>query len=186
MTKSISVTELRDSADRQVQLIDVRSASEFAAGHVPQAVNVPMDEIEGRLEDLDTSKPLILICQAGKRARMTAGLLEPCGRDVAILEGGTNEWVEAGLPLVRSVRSRWSLERQVRMGAGLLTLAGAALSLVVDVRWAFLAAFVGMGLTFAGLTDLCPMAIVLQKMPWNVRSHCTLSGPSSDLCNGGQ
>jgi len=93
---------------------------------------------------------------------------------------------EAGLPLVQSVRTRWSLERQVRMGAGLLTLAGAALSLMLDMRWAFLSAFVGLGLTFAGLTDFCPMAVILQKMPWNARSHCRLSGPSSEIFNGGQ
>jgi len=183
--KSISVTQLRTTAGVQAQLIDVRSTSEFASGHIPQAVNIPMDEIEGRLEDLAPG-PLVLICQAGKRARMTAALLEPCGREIAILDGGTNAWVEAGLPLVRSVRARWSLERQVRLGAGLLTLTGAALSLTVDVRWAFLSAFAGLGLTFAGLTDFCPMAILLGKMPWNARSRCNLGNSSADVCKGAQ
>ena len=60
--------------------------------------------------------------------------------------------------------------RQVRLGAGLLVLTGAALAFTVDVNWLFLSAFVGGGLTFAGLTDICPMAEILGKMPWNGRS----------------
>jgi 3-mercaptopyruvate sulfurtransferase SseA len=49
---------------------------------------------------------------------MTAGLLEPCRKDVTVLEGGTDAWVKAGLPVVASVRTRWSLERQVRWWRG--------------------------------------------------------------------
>jgi hypothetical protein len=41
------------------------------------------------------------------------------------------------------------------------------LALLVDARWAYLSGFVGLGLTFAGLTDFCAMGVLLQKMPWN-------------------
>lgn len=186
MSGSISVEELRAIRPGRAQLVDVRSESEFASGHIPGAVNIPMDQIEARVDDLNGSAAVILICQAGKRARMTAALLEPCGREIRVLDGGTNAWVEAGLPVVRSVKTRWSLERQVRLGAGILALTGAVLALAVDFRWAFLSAFVGLGLTFAGLTDLCPMAIVLGKMPWNGRSHCQLTVPSAEPCNDRQ
>lgn len=71
------------------------------------------------------------------------------------------------------VKTRWSLERQVRLGAGLLVLTGAGLALTVNVNWLFLSAFAGLGLTFAGLTDICPMAEILAKMPWNGRSQCS-------------
>jgi rhodanese-related sulfurtransferase len=151
----------------------VRSASEFSAGHIPGAVNIPMDQIEGRLDDLRPGAPLVLICQSGKRARMTAGLLEPCQREMGVLEGGTEAWVRAGLPVVASVKTRWSLERQVRLGAGMLVLTGVVLALTVNAYWLFLSAFVGAGLTFAGLTDVCPMAEILAKMPWNGRSQCS-------------
>jgi rhodanese-related sulfurtransferase len=106
-------------------LVDVRSASEFSAGHIPGAVNIPMDQIEARIADLRPNVPLVLICQAGKRARITAELLALCGREIAVLEGGTSAWMQAGLPVVRSVKTRWSLDRQVRLGAGLLVLAWA-------------------------------------------------------------
>jgi rhodanese-related sulfurtransferase len=149
------------------QWIDVRSASEYASGHIPGAVNIPMDQVEARLDDLVSGLPIILVCQAGKRARMVAGLLEPCRSDVTVLEGGTAAWSAAGLPLVANVKSRFSLERQVRLIAGLLVMAAVLLSFTVQRNWIFLALVVGAGLTFAGLTDICLMAGLLVRMPWN-------------------
>ncbi len=136
MSPSIYVTEIHQLSG-PVQLVDVRSGSEFASGHIPGAFNIPMDQIEARLDDLRPGVPIILICQTGKRARMTAGLLEPCRRQISVLEGGTSAWIQAGLPVVTSVKNRWSLERQVRLGAGLLVLAGAVLAFAVDVNWLF-------------------------------------------------
>ena len=160
-------------------LVDVRSPSEFASGHIPGAVNIPMEQIEARIDDLPLHQPIILACQTGKRARMTAALLEPCGRQITVLEGGTRAWIDANLPVVASVRTRWSLERQVRLGAGLLVLAGAILALAVNPLWLLLCAFVGLGLTFAGITDLCPMAIALQKLPLNRTAHCAIARPDA-------
>ena len=184
MNSTFDVEQLRGLAPAAAQLVDVRSATEFAVGHIPGAVNVPMDQIEARLADLRRDVPLVLICKAGTRARMTAALLGPCERELMVLEGGTDAWIKAGLPVVSSVKSRWSLERQVRLGAGLLALTGAVLALTVNADWIFLSGFIGLGLTFAGLTDLCPMAIVLGKMPWNRTSHCSLGVPGVEPVPG--
>jgi rhodanese-related sulfurtransferase len=165
MNSTITVTELKQH--RGSQLIDVRSASEFAAAHISGAISIPMDQIEGRLDDLDPERPLVLICKTGKRARMTAGLLAPCRPDSAVLEGGTDAWIKEGLPIVFSTKTRWALERQVRLGAGLLVLTGVVLSTFHDPRWIWLSAFVGAGLTFAGLTDICMMGSLLARMSWN-------------------
>jgi len=177
MTSAITVSELRHQPPAGALLVDVRSASEFASGHVPGAINIPMDQIEVRLPDLGPNLPLVLVCQSDQRARMTAHLLAPCRSHITVLEGGTKAWAQAGLPLVASVKTRWSLERQVRLGAGLLVLIGAVLALTVNSHWLFLSAFIGLGLSFSGITDICPMAIVLGRMPWNAASHCPL--PSS-------
>lgn len=165
----ITASELREPAKRVLgaQCVDVRSASEYASGHLPGAVNIPLEQIEARLDDLSRDVPLVLICQSGKRARMVARLLEPFGKDVMILNGGTSAWINAGLPLVVNAKTRWSLERQVRLAAGLLILLGAMLAMSVNPHWLYLSGFVGVGLTFAGLTDFCPMAVLLEKMPWN-------------------
>jgi rhodanese-related sulfurtransferase len=167
--QTITVDELRrkGEAAAQLQLVDVRSASEYASGHVPGAANIPLEQIEARLQDLDPVRPLVLICQSGKRACLAAGLLAPHRSVLHVLDGGTEAWAKAGLPTVRSSRVRWALERQVRLGAGVITLAGAVLALALDPRWAYLSGLAGLGLTMAGLTDFCPMAILLGRMPWN-------------------
>ncbi|MFZ0797117.1 MAG: rhodanese-like domain-containing protein [Terriglobales bacterium] len=180
MNSTVTVAQVRNQSSPQALLVDVRSGSEFASGHIPGTVNIPMDQIEARLDDLNRDLPIVLICQSGKRAHMTAGLLEPCQRQISILEGGTRAWIEAGLPVVASVKTRWSLERQVRLGAGVLVLAGAVLALTANPLWVFLCGFVGLGLSFAGLTDICAMGIILEKMPWNSRSQCRIAGPNAE------
>lgn len=179
MTPTITVADLKIRPD--AQLIDVRSPSGFAAGHIPGAINIPMDQIESRLDDLSRTKPIILICQMGKRAHMTAALLDPCQLQLSVLEGGTSAWTHAGFPVVQSIRTRWSLERQVRLGAGLIVLTALALAFFASQYWLSLAAFVGVGLTFAGLTDVCPMAELLQRMPWNKAPHCKPRLPDREL-----
>jgi rhodanese-related sulfurtransferase len=165
---NIDVQELRNSSDSS-QCIDVRSATEFAAGHIPGAINIPMDEIESRLADLGQQRPIVLICQAGKRASMTRALLAGRVHDLSVLTGGTDAWKDAGLPLVASTRTRWALERQVRLAAGLLVLAGVLLGFLVNREWFWLAGFVGGGLIFAGTTNFCAMAHSLALLPWNQR-----------------
>jgi rhodanese-related sulfurtransferase len=159
--------------------VDVRSPSEFAAGHLPGAVNIPMEQIEARLNDLRPDLPLVLICKSGKRARLVAGYLQPCRQDVAVLDGGTDAWGKAGLPLVVNVKTRWALERQVRLAAGLLVLTGAVLAVTANLHWLYLSGFIGLGLTFAGITDFCPMGVLLCKMPWNSARHCVIPDTSA-------
>ena len=168
MNGTISAEELKKFAGRgEAQWVDVRSASEYAAGHVPGAINIPMEQIEARLGDLRPDCPIVLICQSGVRARLTAALLETRRTDVTVLDGGTSAWVKAGFPVVVSAATRWALERQVRLVAGLLVLIGAVLALTVNPLWLYLSGFVGLGLVFAGLTNICAMASLLCKMPWN-------------------
>lgn len=171
MIRSVTVAAVKQQSN-QFQLVDVRSPSEFASGHIPGTVNIPMDQIEARLDDLLPDTPVLLICQMGKRARMTASRLEPCRPEIAVLEGGTNAWIQAGQPVVANVKTRWSLERQVRLGAGSLALMGTVLGLFVNLNWLYLSAFIGLGLMFVGLTDICPMAELLGRLPWNSSRQC--------------
>jgi rhodanese-related sulfurtransferase len=177
MSGTISVLELRKhmTGPERWQLVDVRSSSEYGTGHIPGAINIPIEQIEARTGDLG-GEPIALICKSGQRATMASTLLEPLGKRVAVLEGGTDAWKKGDFPIVASVRSRWSLERQVRLAAGLLVSAGVAAAILGDFRWIYLAGFVGVGLTFAGLTDFCPMGRLLGKLPWNAVSHRPVRG----------
>jgi len=171
---SASEVNRKEGLAREAQWIDVRSASEYAAGHLPGAVNIPLDELETRLGDISNERPVLLICQSGKRAAMAADLLEQCRDKVRLLEGGTKAWASRGLPLVRSVKSGWSLERQTRLISGLLAVAAVALVLLVHPVFLGLVAFLGFGLMFAGVTDICVMGMLLAKLPWNRSVRSTL------------
>jgi hypothetical protein len=82
------------------------------------------------------------------------------------VEGGTDAWVAAGLPVVEG-KGSISIERQVRIAAGSLVVLGIVLSLLAHPLFIGLSAFVGCGLVFAGITDTCMMGMMLAKMPWN-------------------
>lgn len=161
--------ELKNHLERgeRVQLIDVRSPGEYAAEHIPGAMNLPLEQVDARLDDLNVHEPVVLICQSGRRAEMCAAELKHHRDDVILLEGGTQNWLDKGFETVHCQTTRWSLERQVRLGAGLMVLAGTVLSLLVAPAWIYLAMFVGAGLTFAGATNICGMAALLAKLPWN-------------------
>ncbi len=167
--QNIQAKELqaRLNAGEPIQIIDVRSASEYQSGHIPQASNVPMEMLETRLDDLSHHHPVVLVCHSGARACMTEEWLSNHHDQVAVLEGGTQAWVEANLPVVGDAPKAWSLERQVRFAAGMMVLVGTILAVSLAPSWIYLAMFVGAGLTFSGITNTCGMGMLLAKAPWN-------------------
>ena len=78
--------------------------------------------------------------------------------------------------MAKECKNGISLERQVRICAGIIVAACSALAWFVHPYFIFVTAFVGCGLIFAGVTDFCGMAIVLAKMPWN-RASTSDHGP---------
>ena len=96
--QSITVQELH--AREAVPLIDVREADEFAAGHVPGAVNLPMSTIGDHLDELPEGA-FDVICQIGGRSARVVQALEARGFDATNVEGGTGDWAAAGYPIER-------------------------------------------------------------------------------------
>jgi len=94
--KSITVQQLHEREG--VPLIDVREVEEFAAGHVPGAVNLPMSSIGEHLDELPDG-PFDVICQMGGRSARVVEALTARGHDATNVEGGTGGWVEAGFPV---------------------------------------------------------------------------------------
>ena len=88
-----------------------------------------------------------------------------------ILDGGTAGWLAAGFPAIRGKRAI-PLERQVRIAAGAIAAAGAALALTVAAGFAWIPLLVGSGLIFAGVTDICTLGLLLGRMPWNRGASC--------------
>jgi rhodanese-related sulfurtransferase len=83
------------------------------------------------------------------------------------MEGGLDAWRKAGLECTVDRKQPLEIMRQVQIAAGLLILLGVLLGFAVDPLWFGLAAFVGAGLTVAGVTGWCGMARLLAVMPWN-------------------
>jgi rhodanese-related sulfurtransferase len=176
--------ELR-AAGKPVELIDVRTPAEFREVHVPFARNVPLDRLSP--PDLMRGRdagPLYLICRSGGRGRQACERLLTAGYpDVVNVEGGTLAWAERGLPVVRGKKTI-SLERQVRIAAGALVLLAVLLGWLVHPAFLGLAAFIGAGLVFAGVTDTCGMGLLLAHMPWNQAggSAPCCKAPAKEAC----
>jgi rhodanese-related sulfurtransferase len=150
--------------------VDVRTPAEFGEIHAAGAQLVPLDVLDHPAVEAARGKnpgPIYLLCASGIRATKAAEKLRNTGLDdVVVVAGGTNAWAAAGLPVIRG-RKTISIERQVRIGAGSFVLIGTGLGRFVHPAFYLLAAFVGAGLVFAGVTDICGLAIVLAKAPWN-------------------
>lgn len=151
-------------------LVDVRTPMEHREVHAEGVHLLPLDTLSAeRLSALRAGpeQPVYLLCRSGGRATKAHEALAKAGVDNCfVVMGGTEAWVQAGLPVVRGKKGM-SLERQVRIAAGFLALTGAVLSVTVHPYAIALSGFVGAGLMFAGFTDWCGMGLLLAKMPWN-------------------
>ena len=173
--KTIPPQELQRhrQAGEVVDLIDVRTPLEYAEIHVEGARLMPLDTLDPQaIASGRNGEPLYVICRSGSRAAKAYEKLQAAGvENILSVEGGTLAWEQAGLPVVRG-RNVISLERQVRIAAGLLVVLGVVLGWLVHPGFLTLPAFVGAGLVFAGMTDTCGMGLMLAKMPWNRVKEC--------------
>lgn len=152
-------------------MLDVRTATEFESSHVPGSHLLPLDQLDiERVRKLAGGRPIHLLCRSGNRASQAAAKLAQAGFDkLIVVEGGIQAWQAAGRPVRQGSNKGMSIERQVRVAAGSLVLAGVLLGTFVHAGFHGLSAFVGAGLVFAGLTDWCGMGLLLARAPWNQR-----------------
>lgn len=170
MIRRCSVKEAMDALekDSECQLVDVREFPEFESERAKGAKFAPLSAFDKHAEDIDSDRPVYLMCRSGRRAEQAAKKLVEKGHEkVFVIEGGMTAWSAAGHEVEYGESKVWSLERQVRFAAGSLVLVGVLLSLFVHQWFIFLSAFVGAGLVFAAVTDTCGMAMMLARMPWN-------------------
>lgn len=151
-------------------LVDVRTPGEFRGLSIDGSLNAPLGGLTQQVPAIQrraAGKKVALVCRTGQRAEKAKEILEAAHlSDLYILDGGVVAWRSEGLPLLRG-KEGMSIERQVRIAAGLLVLVGVILGLTVHRGFLGISGFVGAGLTFAGLTDTCAMGMMLAKMPWN-------------------
>jgi rhodanese-related sulfurtransferase len=99
----VGVTDAVQMINRKDALIlDVREPAEFAGGHVPHARNLPLSQLEKRLDEIRKFKdrPAVIFCQSGSRSHSACGVLKKAGfTQLAVLAGGVGAWQQANLPL---------------------------------------------------------------------------------------
>ena len=150
------------------RLLDVRTAAEYEAAHIPGSHHLPLDALQQHRAHLQRhlGGDVVLVCRSGARARQAEqALAEAGGARLRVLDGGMTAWEDAGGAVQRGAET-WEIERQVRLSAGSLVLAS-VLGSVVAPRLKWVAAGIGTGLSIAALTDTCAMGNALARMPWN-------------------
>jgi len=171
--------------DPQTKILDVRSTLEFSQVHIEHSLNIPIDMISAKINELSQSKQnYLVLCHTGNRAAMAADMLIQSGiHTVKVMEGGIIRWQKEKLPVIKG-RGGMSLERQVRLIAGSLVLLGIMMSWLLHWAFIFVSVFVSSGLIYAGLTDNCLMGMLLMKLPYNKKLYKTKSGGGTCSISG--
>jgi rhodanese-related sulfurtransferase len=149
-------------------VVDVREPAEFAGGHIPGSLSVPM----AKIGDIDLgalgSRKLVLVCASGRRSEMScARIADRAPASVHSLTGGLAAWRAEGGGVEGTGLNVLPLDRQVLVGAGSVVLTGIGLGALVHPAFLALSAFAGAGLIIAGTTGFCGMALILARAPWN-------------------
>lgn len=175
----------RLAAPAPPRLLDVRTPAEFETAHIPGSYNVPLDLLREHRDEImaHLDEEVVLVCRSGQRAGQAEETLRAAGLgNVHILDGGILDWEAKGFTLNHG-RSKWHLERQVRLVAGTIVLTSILGSIVVPkLRW--VAGAVGAGLTFAALSDTCAMGAALSKLPYNRGTMCDARSVVTQLTGG--
>jgi len=167
---TLSPIEAKRLLDQGALLVDIREADEHARENIPGARLAPLSRLDQTDLALSEGQRVIFPCRSGARtqgnaARLAAKAAGTC--EAFIVEGGIDAWNRAGLPVAVDRRQPLELQRQVQIGAGSMAFVGTMLGLFVSPWFFIIPAFVGAGLTMAGVTGFCGMARVLRKAPWN-------------------
>ncbi len=100
--QDISRDEFVSNPPRDAIILDVRTQKEFDAGHIPQAILIPYDELSSRVSELgsETDRPIVVYCKSGRRAGIASTTLTEAGfTRILHLEGDMDGWRESGLPI---------------------------------------------------------------------------------------
>ncbi|WP_406411375.1 rhodanese-like domain-containing protein [Streptomyces sp. NBC_01614] len=173
----------------ELTVIDVRTPGEYAGGHLPGALNIPLDQIQRALPDIRhvaDRGDVLVVCASGARSEKACRILAENNITTATLSGGTGAWAADGHDLHRpqgATRATWGMERQVRLTAGTIVLLGLLLGLLVHPAFQVLSAGIAAGLVFSALTNTCGMAAMLAKLPHNRPRAADLDNTLTQLRN---
>lgn len=153
-------------------LVDVREPAEHAAESISGAKLLPLSAVSRSALPDARGKKLVIHCRKGGRggAACEKLLAEDPALEIYNLEGGIGAWAEAGFPVKSSGKFFLPLDRQVQLAIGLMLIAASVVGTVFSPAWFLFTGLIGAGLTVAGLTGFCGLALLMARMPWNRRA----------------
>ncbi len=95
----MQVSEAKDRLD-DAYFLDVREPAEWQAGHIEQAVHIPMGQLNARIAEIPKDQEIVAVCRSGNRSQAVTDALNRAGYTAHNLEGGMHAWNDAGLPFV--------------------------------------------------------------------------------------
>ncbi|MGI5268263.1 rhodanese-like domain-containing protein [Nonomuraea sp. CA-218870] len=96
---TVPEVEVRDVPE-DAYLLDVREQDEWVAGHAPEAVHIPMTQIQARVEEVPSGRPVYVVCRVGGRSAQVAAWLNRLGREAINVAGGMQAWEYDKRPMV--------------------------------------------------------------------------------------
>ena len=157
----------RLNSGEKIQIVDVRTSLEFGMGHIPGALNIPLNTIDSTFDGVNPNETIVVVCQGGVRSVTACEKVDGKYPKLWNLVGGTSAWQAAGLEVEKSLKGPRSLDRQTHLVAGVLIVISFALFRSKDPSWIYLALLPAFGLLLDAFTDVCPMSLMLRRMPWN-------------------
>lgn len=158
-------------ANNEAIIVDVREPGEYESMHIVGAKLIPIGVVAtSELPELKNKK-LIMHCQFGRRGGMACEKLLSMNPalDIYNLEGGISAWEKEGLHVERSESTVIAIDRQVQITIGSGVLIGLILGYGFNQAFFFISAFFGAGLLYAGISGSCGLAVIMSKMPWNIK-----------------
>lgn len=171
--QSIDAATLKAWLDNgEAVLVDVREPAEHASGRIPTATSVPLGTVSMSTLPMQPDKKLVVHCKAGRRGESACQklLAEAPELEIYNLAGGIDAWAQSGQPVTGSGANILPLDRQVQLTIGVSLIASVILGHAAHPAFYWIPAFLGAGLTFAGLTGWCGLARLLAMMPWNQKT----------------
>lgn len=169
--KYINANELQNLLKTtKLTICDIRETDEFNREHIPEAINTPISsfDVTDVNKLVENGNILVFHCQSGNRTKLNQTKFEALSSsEVMILQDGINAWKKLGCTLTVNNKAPLPIMRQVQMIAGTLTVLGVILGFLISPLFFLLSGFIGIGLTFAGISGFCGMANLLMLLPYN-------------------
>lgn len=164
--KNILPKELNElMKNNEVIIIDVRELFEHQSCKIKGSILMPSSSFDEATMPDANKKKIVIHCKSGRRSSMVISKMK--NRDCYNLEGGIDAWIAQRFDVERSSKECLSLDRQVQLTIGTILVLSFLLTYFININFVFITLLIGCGLSFAGLTGFCGLAIVLAKAPWN-------------------